>query len=390
MIPASVRGYLAEPAIADPPARNRRDWALVVVASTVAILEATLRTDAGWVDFPIGWRIAAVVMFFVAAPPAILLRRSDPLFATLLGFAPTIAFGVAASVAEGEFGGVMATSVILVVPYALYRWGSGRDGAIGAFVLIAAGVVGNLFDPATGVGDWIGGFIVLSIPVEAGLIVRYSGAARARQIDEAKSREREQLARELHDTVAHHVSAIAVQAQAGQAMAATNPERALEILSVIEHAASRTLAEMRTMVGSLRAGAGAELTPQRGVADLPVLARDVTGDLRVDVDTSRYVGGIGPAVDAAVYRIAQESITNALRHARHATSVQVCVVSDGADVRVMVTDDGVGGDAPPGRGYGLLGMAERTHLLGGQFDAGPVSPRGWRVSATLPRQAVTS
>jgi signal transduction histidine kinase len=390
MIPASVRGYLAEPAIADPPTRNRRDWVLVGAASGGAILEATLRTDAGWVDFPIGWRIAAVVMFFAVAPPAILLRRTHPLLATLWGFAPTMAFGVAASVAEGAFGGLTTTAVILVVPYALYRWGSGRDGAIGAFVLIAAGVLGNLLDPATGAGDWIGGFIVLSIPVEAGLIVRYRGAARTRQIDEAKSRERVQLARELHDTVAHHVSAIAVQAQAGQAMAATNPERALEILSVIEDAASRTLAEMRTMVGSLRAGADAELTPQRGIADLPRLARDATGDVRVEVDMSRYVGSVGPAVDAAVFRIAQESITNAVRHARHATNVLVCVDSDGADVRVMVTDDGDGGDATPGRGYGLLGMAERAHLLGGQFEAGPVSPRGWRVSATLPREAVAT
>ncbi len=388
MIPASVRGYLAEPAIPDPPARNRRDWALVGVASAGAILEAIFRTDAGWVEYPVGWRVAAVVVFFVVVPPAILLRRTRPLLATIWGFAPTMAFGVAAWATEGAFDGLTTTAVILVVPYSLYRWGSGRDGAIGAVVLITAGIVGLLIDPATTIGDWIGGFIVLSIPVEAGLIVRYRGAARSRQIDEAKSREREQLARELHDTVAHHMSAIAVQAQAGQAVAATNPERALEILSVIEAAASRTLAEMRTMVGSLRAGTDAELTPQRGVADLPRLALDASGDVRVDVDISRYVGGIGPAVDAAVYRIAQESITNALRHGRHATCVLVCVVSDGAGVRVTVTDDGDGGDATPGRGYGLLGTAERTHLLGGHFDAGPVSPRGWRVSAVLPRTGV--
>lgn len=387
MIPASVRSYLAEPAVPDPPEPNRRDWALIGLASIVAVLEAALRTDAGWIGFSTGWRVAAVVMFFVAAPPALLLRRSHPLLATVWGFAPTIAFGVAAAVAAGEFGGVMITAVILVVPYALYRWGSGRDGAIGALVLISAAIIGFLFDPAAGIGDWIGGFIFLSIPVQAGLLVRYRGAARARQIEEAKSREREQLARELHDTVAHHVSAIAVQAQAGQALAATDPGRALEFLAVIEDAASRTLAEMRTMVGSLRAGADAELTPQRGVADLPLLARDASGDLRIDVDMSGCDEGLGQAVDAAVYRIAQESITNAVRHARHATRVLVSVASDDSDVRVVVTDDGEGGDATPGRGYGLLGMAERVHLLGGRFEAGSVPPRGWRVAATLPRQA---
>jgi signal transduction histidine kinase len=389
VIPASVRTYLAEPAVPDPPRRNRRDWALVGVASLGAILEATLRTDAGWVDFPIGWRIAAVVMFFVAVPPAILLRRSHPLLATIWGFAPTIAFGVAAAAAAGAFGGVMTTAVILVVPYALYRWGSGRDGAIGAFVLIGAGVVGNLSDPG-GLGDWIGGFIVLGIPVEAGLIVRYRGNARARMMEEAKSREREQLARELHDTVAHHVSAIAVQAQAGQALAATAPERAVEILAVIEQAATTTLNEMRAMVGSLRSGAGVDLVPQQGVADLPRLARGVVGGPDVDVDVHADVGHLGPAVDAAIYRIAQESITNSVRHARRARHVSVLVEPAGDSVRVTVTDDGEGSETGSGEGYGLLGMAERTHLLGGRFEAGPALPRGWRVSAELPRTAARS
>jgi signal transduction histidine kinase len=301
-----------------------------------------------------------------------------------------MAFGVAAAVIADEFGGLTTTAVILVIPYALYRWGSGRDGAIGAGVLVAAGIVGLVLDPATQVGDWIGGFIVLSIPVQAGLIVRYRGATRARQIDEAKSREREQLARELHDTVAHHVSAIAVQAQAGRALADTDPERALDVLSVIEDAASRTLVEMRAMVGSLRGGAEAELSPQRGIADLARLANDVHDGLRVSVDTSAYVGGVGPAVDAAVYRIAQESITNSVRHARRATSVKVRIESVGSEVRVTVTDDGRGGDAGTGQGYGLLGMAERTHLLGGRFEAGPMAPHGWRVVAELPREAVTS
>ena len=389
VIPASVRSYLAEPPVADPPARNWRDIAVVVAASVVAVLEAILRTDEGWVVFPVGWRIAAVVMFFVAIPPAILLRRSHPLFATVWGFASTIAFGVVAAVAVGEFGGVTATAVILIVPYALYRWGSGRDGAIGAVVLVAAGVFGNLVDPSVTLGDWIGGFIVLSIPVEAGLVVRYRKSARSRMIDEAKSREREQLARELHDTVAHHVSAIAVQAQAGRAVAETDPQRAVEILAVIEDAASTTLNEMRAMVGALRAGVDGQLAPRQGIDDLPQLARGA-GELHVDVEIETDLGVLGPAVDAAVYRIAQESITNAVRHARRARRVVVRVQSAGDSVRITVTDDGDGSETDGGQGYGLLGMAERTHLLGGHFEAGPVRPRGWRVSAELPRAAVAA
>lgn len=390
MIPSSVRSYLAEPAVAAPPARNWRDWALVGVVSIAAILEATLRTDADWVVFSVGWQIAAVALFFVTMPPALLYRRSHPLAATIWGFAPTMAFGVAASLAIGEFGGLMTTAVILVVPYSLYRWGSGRDGAIGAAVLVAAGIIGNLTDPSMSLGDWIGGFIVLSIPVEAGLIVRYRGSARARQIEEAKSREREQLARELHDTVAHHVSAIAVQAQAGQAMAATDPDRALETLAVIEHAASTTLNEMRAIVGSLRTGSDAELAPHQGLTDLPRLANEIPGDLVINVDTDAVPDQLTPAVDAAMYRIAQESITNSLRHARRATRVDVFVGVDADTVRLTVTDDGHGGDAARGQGYGLLGMAERAHLLGGRFEAGPVAPRGWQVTAELPRDAVPS
>ncbi|MDW3213154.1 MAG: histidine kinase [Ilumatobacteraceae bacterium] len=389
MIPASVRSFLAEPAVADPPRRNRRDWVLVTAISVGAVLEAFLRTDDGWTDFPVGWRLASLVMFFVAVPPAILVRRTRPLLATLWGFTPTIAFGVVAALWVGAFGGLNLVAVILIVPYALFRWGSGRDAALGALVMIGAGIFGNLSDPG-GIGDWIGGFIVLGIPVEAGLLVRYRNNVRARMIEDAKSREREQLARELHDTVAHHVSAIAVQAQAGQAMAANDPQRAVEILAVIEQAATTTLNEMRTMVGSLRSGTDGDLAPQQGVVDLPRLAAGAAGALRIDVEIADELGHLTPTVDSAVYRIAQESITNAVRHARRAQRVDVRVEPVGDLVRVTVTDDGEGSDQPGGQGYGLLGMAERTHLLGGQFVAGPVTPRGWRVRADLPRLEVAS
>ena len=83
-------------------------------------------------------------------------------------------------------------------------------------------------------------------------------------------------------------------------------------------------------------------------------------------------------------------ITNAVRHARRARRVVVRVQSAGDSVRITVTDDGDGSEADGGQGYGLLGMAERTHLLGGHFEAGPVRPRGWRVSAELPRAAVAA
>jgi signal transduction histidine kinase len=202
-----------------------------------------------------------------------------------------------------------------------------------------------------------------------------------------KVREREQLARELHDTVAHHVSAIAVQAQAGRAGAAASPQAALDALAVIEREASRTLAEMRAMVGALRY-TGADLAPQRGVADLHELALRVPQ--RLDVEIDDHLGALSPAVDSAIYRIAQEAVTNAGRHARGATRITVRVASSPTHVTLTVADDGAGGAYDPtmSRGFGLLGMAERAHLLGGSFSAGPSTPRGWAVVAELPRSGV--
>lgn len=388
-IPASVRSYLNEPAVPNPPVRVWRDWALVAAASVGAVLEATLRTDVEWTSLPLGWQIASMAALF-AVLPAVMIRRTQPLLAMVWGFTPALAVGLLITLFDGGYSAIGSTAVILVIPYALYRWGSGRDGALGAAMLLVAWLIGNVNDPSVGVSEWIGGFIVLTIPVEVGLIVRYRRAARERAIREVQSLEREEIARELHDTVAHHVSAIAVQAQAGRALAASDPDRALEVLAVIEEAASRTLGEMRTMVGTLRAGGEADLAPQQGVADLRRLATTIPTDLRIDVDVDDDLGQVGPAVDAAIFRIAQESITNAVRHARQATEVRVQIAPAGDLVRLTVTDDGASAGSVSDHGYGLLGMAERAHLLGGRLTAGPSNGRGWRVTAELPRAKVAS
>lgn len=392
VLPSSLRSYLNEPAVPDPPARVGRDWTLIGVAAVVGVLEATLRTDAEWVALPVGWRVASVVVF-LATLPALLVRRTHPLAATIVSFGVSIGFGVAGSVTlDSGLTGLTSGAVMLVTAYALYRWGSGRHGAIGAVVLLAAGVVGMWADSA-GPSDVIGGFIVLCAPVEIGLIVRYRHAAQERAIAEATSRERTELARELHDTIAHHVSAIAVQAQAGRAVAAADPERALAVLAVIEDTAKEALGEMRTMVRTWRAGADADLTPRQGLADLDGLARHRPGELRVEVDVDGGLGPVDQVVGTAVYRIAQESVTNATRHARRATRVVVRVARHGDRVRLTVADDGAGagradggavGADGDGFGYGLIGMAERAHLLGGQLTAGPAAGGGWLVTADLP------
>lgn len=286
-----------------------------------------------------------------------------------------------------DWEGLGTAVFVLLLPYALLRWGSGREVVIGLGVVLVP-VVLSAFDAtdATPTGEVIGGVMFMLSIAAVGAAVRYQETARLRGMDQIKLLEREQLARELHDTVAHHVSAIAVRAQAGQIIAASDPGAARDALAVIEEEASRTLAEMRSMVGALRQGEEPDLAPQRGVHDIVRLASP-TERPQVEVELSGDLGGLRPSVDAALYRLAQESITNARRHARHATLVSVRVIGDDGCVRLAVHDDGDPGPTDPrsSSGFGLIGMAERARLLGGSLEAGPSRPRGWAVEAVLPR-----
>jgi signal transduction histidine kinase len=150
------------------------------------------------------------------------------------------------------------------------------------------------------------------------------------------------------------------------------------------------LKEMRTMVGLLPDGAEPDFAPQPGLADIERLARGVGGWPRVDVQVAGDFAALSPGLGVALYRIAQESVTNAVRHARDATRITVRVADEDEQVRLTVRDDGAAG--PTGHTqprYGLLGMAERASLLGGTLQAGPDPDGGWTVSALLPKGVVT-
>lgn len=381
MVDGALRSFWSKPSVADPPRRVWRDWVLCALIAVTTILEGTLRAE-------VDWRVASIVIG-VAVAPTMLWRRTHPLTVTVLVFGVVNAFGLAVALDTGEFGGLYASAFALVLPYALFRWGSGRDQVIGGLVMLAAAVNGITFDPTT-IGEAIGGITVLIIPALLGSMIRAETSSRHRALEDVKVREREQLARELHDSVAHHVSAIAVQAQAGRAMASVRPDAALEVLGVIEEAASRTLDEMRSMVGTLRNGDDAEFAPQQGIRDIPRLAATALGGLQVDVDLTGPVDGARPALDSAVYRIAQESVTNAVRHAADASRVDVRVTATDDAIRLIVSDDGsgvAGSNRAPG--YGLLGMAERAKLLGGTLTAGPDPAGGWVVSAEFPVTGAT-
>lgn len=370
-----------EPRVPNPPARSRRDWALVAVVASVVAIEGAFRSDLVW--RPLVTAVAVALVFMLP------WRRAHPMAVVVVAFGTLAVIDCVALVLGAETVGLNAeVLVVLLFVYSLFRWGSGREAAAGLAVMLAAYALNILLisGEVTGVGEALAALAFLLFPAALGTAVRFRANSRVREMDQVKLREREQLARELHDTVAHHVSGIAVQAQAGRALASSNPKAAVEALAVIEEAASRTLAEMRLMVGVLRAGEAPSLAPPPRVGDIQRLADGGSESMPVEVRLSGDLGDLRPAVEAAVYRIAQESITNARRHARHATGIAVSVAGTDGRVYVTVSDDGESpGGGGSSSGYGLVGMRERASLLGGTLDAGPGPDRGWKVNASFPR-----
>jgi signal transduction histidine kinase len=377
VITNALRSLWAEPRAAAVPERLSRDWVLVGALMVTALLEGVLRDDVAWRP--------VVTIVTVGLAPVLLWRRTHPLLCVVVGFGTGMALGLASQLAGIPGVGLNTMIYVLVLVYAVVRWGSGRQIVIGLAVVLVTAVFSIATD-YTGPAELFGGFGILAAAVAGGAAFRYRAEGRRRAVDEIRSQERVGLARELHDTVAHHVSAIAVQAQAGRAMAGQRPEAALEALAIIEGEASRTLAEMRAMVRVLRDGAPAEYTPQPGVADLVSLARREPVPV-VDVEVPGDLAGLPLQVDAAVYRLAQEALTNALRHARNASRVEIRVVEDEGRLRLRVTDDGrIDPVRPASHGFGLLGMTERVQLLGGTLRAGAAPGGGWAVEAELPTE----
>lgn len=373
----AVRSFLAEPRPPHPPPPRWRDWALVSAFVAAALLEAILRDDVAW---PV---LAAVVG--AAAAIGLPWRRTRPVPVAAIAFGAIALGDAVAHVGTGAPIELYAEVSVLLLPYALFRWGSGAEAVIGAAIVLAA--LGLLTAIGADLADLAVGPPVLALPAALGAALRYRASTRLREADQVRLRERVQLARELHDTVAHHVSAIAIRAQAGRTLAAARPEAAVEALEVIEEAASRTLGDLRALVGALRDAGDADLAPQRGVADIARLAHAAGDGPRVDVRLAGDLDDVRPLLGAAIYRIAQESITNALRHARQATRIDVRVTGERDCVRLTVRDDGeaVAPAAAGSPGYGLVGMRERSALLGGTLETGPDAGRGWTVTAVLPR-----
>lgn len=373
-----VRALWDAPAAYPPPPRRVwRDWVLLGVLPPLVLIEATVRPDVPW-----RWLWAVVL---VALVPTLLWRRTRPLTMVAIAFVAGWIF----TIVTGDEAQFLTSAYFLILIYALMRWGTGRAMLGGAAIVLVSVFTPLVFAAPTAV-DLVGGLAVVVTTGTLGVAFRWRAGARARELERMRLLEREQLARDLHDTVAHHVSAIAIQAQAGTAVAASDPDAAAEVLRVIEGEASRTLDEMRSMVRVLRRDErrerddAAELLPSPGLADVRRLAGTDAAGLTIDVQVAGDADTIPPTVGATVFRLAQEAVTNARRHARNASRVDVRVQVDAAGIRLDVRDDGEPA-ASVVPGYGLTGMAERAALLGGSCEAGPAPGGGWAVTAVLPR-----
>ena len=222
--------------------------------------------------------------------------------------------------------------------------------------------------------------------------LRYEGLEREQE--EASRRaaadERLRIAQELHDVVAHSLGVIAVQAGVGMHVFDTDPAEARRALEHISRTSRSSLGEIRRLLGLVRSGeVTATYAPTPGLVDLARLAAEVseTG-LMVDLDVGDDTGDVPPGVELAAYRIVQEALTNAVRHAGAHRAV-VRLDASGGTLRVRVSDDGSGqtGSTQSGSGHGLVGMRERVAVYGGSLDVGPAPGGGFQVEATIPYDA---
>jgi signal transduction histidine kinase len=208
---------------------------------------------------------------------------------------------------------------------------------------------------------------------------------RVAEAGRAASEQRLAIARDLHDVVAHNISVINVQANTALHLMDRQPERAREALTAIHDVSKQALAELRSVLGVLRAsdGSGAPLGPSPGLDRLGELASGTAG-IAVRVVTDGSPRPVPAGVDVAAYRIVQEALTNSVRHSGGRTAT-VRLRYDPDSLTISVEDDGRGGVVGPVvSGNGVAGMTERARALGGTLEAGPRPGGGFRVRACLP------
>ncbi|MFJ8627808.1 sensor histidine kinase [Kitasatospora sp. NPDC093550] len=234
---------------------------------------------------------------------------------------------------------------------------------------------------------------VLSLPaVLTGLYLRGLDEGRNRAVAEARRAQRLELAHDLHDFVAHDVSGMVAQAQAGAYLAGIDPVGATEMFQRIEQAGQRALASLDRTVQLLRSEEGGGRGPQPGLAELAEVAERFTATGGAEVRLELPEEAVPREVGSTVHRIVVEALTNVRRHAPAARAVRIRARRNGGRLELTVTNDGRA-PGPAGRprrggGSGLPGLAARVEALGGSLEAGPHEREAWRVTAVLPLEQV--
>lgn len=348
-----------------------------------------------------GPRLAnAVFLLLITLPLAWRRRAPTVVFAlVLVSAAPQIALIDEARSDQPPFQHWIA---LLVVFYSLGAHAERRRAIVAGALGGGAFVGGDLFkllSGAAGLEDTVPAWFMIAAAYGVGFALRGERiqstllANRAERLErerEQKARlavaeERVRIGRELHDIVAHAISVIVVQAQAGQRVLEGEQASAREALGSIETTGRQALVEMRRLLGVLRKeDRELALAPRPSLAYLDVLAERIReAGLPVDLRVEGDAKPLPPGVDLSAYRIVQEALTNALKHAGPA-SAQVVVRYRAGEVELEITDDGRGPVDGSQGGHGLVGMRERAALVGGTVESGTNGGRGYTVRARLP------
>ena len=333
--------------------------------------------------------VLVLIAFVLCAPLA--LRTRFPLSAWALSTVAII--GTSLVIPPGSLGGpdvpIAGALVYLLCLYAVGVRGRPRIVIAAAAVTVA----GTAFlDP----GLTLTAVFLAAAPILLGVVVR-SRRSGARQLAEQERRhsgeralleERQRIARELHDVVAHHMSVIAIQAEAAPYKTADPPPELVESFGEIRASALAGLTELRRVLGVLRTGQP-DTTPQPGLDDLDGLLDSARGGgVTISVTRSGDPVPLPEGVDLSAYRIVQEALSNAMRHAP-GSHVELHLAYFPEGLAVEVRNDAAPAPFPPlaGGGHGIIGMRERTAMLGGRLDAAPTEDGGFKVTALLPVSA---
>jgi signal transduction histidine kinase len=357
------------------------DVVLAVVLLVAAEAEIWLSNDAG--DYAL---IAATTAPILAATVAI--RRLQPFVAGV------VAQGVMA-LSFGVWGNtqIIASSIAwFCALYGLTMWTSSRLFVWGAGFVAASNLAAALGSHGTLQKSVPFAVVTLVVMLLVRRVVgdrerRARLAERERDLAarEAVVEERARIARELHDAIAHNVSMMVVQAGAERRVLDDDHQPTREVLATIEQIGRGALTEMRRLVGMLRSEADPPLAPQPGIDDLATLVAQVReAGLPVDLRVEGERRDLPVGVELSAYRIVQEALTNALKHAGDAHAM-VRILYGPDSLELEIVDDGTGGTSPVlGGGHGLVGMRERVALYGGRFDAGRRPTGGFAIRVLLP------